>query len=84
MERVALKGTGGETVTPTPACAWCGESFAAVTRGDQRKVFCSTACRMDFHRTARRWAEHMFFSGKVSASDLHCPFPAVYGATTRA
>jgi len=52
-------------------CAWCGRSFEPVTRGDQRKLFCSTRCRMTFHRAARRWAEHQFFNGKVSAQELH-------------
>ena len=57
-------------VVPFNPCAWCGASFEPVKRGDQRKVFCSTSCRMAFHRAARWWAEQQFFSGKVSAREL--------------
>jgi hypothetical protein len=69
--------TSPNTPHPDPAvpCAWCGEPFGAAVRGDRRKLFCSTPCRMAFHKAARQWAEHQFFTGKVSARELHAVSP---------
>jgi hypothetical protein len=58
-------------VTSPAACAWCTGRFEQAIRGDQRKLFCSTPCRMAFHKAARQWAEREFFDGRVSARELH-------------
>jgi len=69
----------GSQPAPT-ACAWCDQPFEPLKRGDQRKVFCSTPCRMAFHKTARRWAEAQFTQGRVTVAEQ---FLAVYGAGNR-
>jgi hypothetical protein len=57
------------------ACAWCAAPFEDAIRGDRGKVFCSTPCRMAFHKAARQWAEREFIGGRVSARELHAVSP---------
>jgi hypothetical protein len=52
------------------ACAWCAGPFEDTTRGDRRKVFCSTPCRMAF--PARRWAEREFSARELYAVSSPC------------
>jgi hypothetical protein len=51
-------------------CAWCTKPFPPTHRGGHTKLFCSTPCRMAFHKAARQWAERQFRDGLITAADL--------------
>ncbi len=51
-------------------CLWCSRQFAAKTIGAHAKRFCRPACKNQFYRATRLWAEQAIAKGKLSVTDI--------------
>jgi hypothetical protein len=54
-------------------CLWCGHAFTPRATGGSAQQFCAAACRHEFHRAARRWAEWAVAAGVLSIDELRNP-----------
>lgn len=52
------------------ACVYCGKDFTERDSGGKRQRFCSSACRVAFHRGARAWALEQLEACRVTAAEF--------------